>query len=445
MLIRATVSNFKSFNETAELVMVSSSKIRRKENHVKKVHGAKVLKYGVVYGANAAGKSNLIDFFSFFQRVLSDGLSVADGDLYCRNAEENRARLSSFELQFSIGEKVYAYGFTAVLSKHSICDEWLYDIGGAKPLGLLVRDSTNHGAISTDLDLNDQECLRFDTYANDFADERQSLFLAELNRAKRYSPESAFLVFVRVFEWLTNNVITVSPTRPPRDAKYLLSKEGIQKAGRLLGFFDTGVSGIQQQHMKLEAFADIVGKDDLYRIRRDADEKLREVANSKIRGCLQTSDGFYFFDIDKDGISNVSVLRLRHGNVQSLFDFKEESDGTKRLFDLMNILLSEEDDVVYIVDELERSLHPMLLRRFLELFMEHNADGSRQLVFSTHESSIMSQDIFRRDEIWFVDRGEDGNSRLYSLDRFKDRFDKDIAKAYLDGRYGAIPVFSDFE
>jgi AAA15 family ATPase/GTPase len=131
--------------------------------------------------------------------------------------------------------------------------------------------------------------------------------------------------------------------------------------------------------------------------------------------------------------------------VASLFDFKEESDGTKRLFDLMNILLTEEDDVVYVVDELERSLHPMLLKRFLELFMEHNEDGSRQMVFSTHESSIMSQELFRRDEIWFVDRSEDGNSRLYSLDRFKDRFDKDIAKAYLDGRYGAIPVFSDFE
>jgi AAA15 family ATPase/GTPase len=87
----------------------------------------------------------------------------------------------------------------------------------------------------------------------------------------------------------------------------------------------------------------------------------------------------------------------------------------------------------------------MLLKRFLELFMEHNEDGSRQMVFSTHESSIMSQELFRRDEIWFVDRSEDGNSRLYSLDRFKDRFDKDIAKAYLDGRYGAIPVFSDFE
>ena len=219
----------------------------------------------------------------------------------------------------------------------------------------------------------------------------------------------------------------------------------MKRAGELLGYFDTGVSGIAPAEMSLESFADTVGKAYLDQIRQDADEKLRGTITGKIRGCLQTSDGLYFFDVDRSGISNVTMLRLRHRGVTSLFDFKEESDGTKRLFDLMNILLSEEDDILYVIDELERSLHPMLVRRYLELFMERNAKGSSQLVFTTHESSIMSQDIFRRDEIWFVDRGEKGNSRLYSLDRFKDRFDKDIAKAYLDGRYGAIPVFSDSE
>lgn len=85
----------------------------------------------------------------------------------------------------------------------------------------------------------------------------------------------------------------------------------------------------------------------------------------------------------------------------------------------------------------------MLVRRFLELFMERNEQLSCQLVFSTHEASIMDQELFRRDEIWFVDRNDRGDSRLYSLDRFKERFDKDIAKAYLDGRYGAVPAFSD--
>jgi AAA15 family ATPase/GTPase len=73
--------------------------------------------------------------------------------------------------------------------------------------------------------------------------------------------------------------------------------------------------------------------------------------------------------------------------------------------------------------------------------MDLNAGKACQIVFSSHEASIMDQELFRRDEIWFVDRGDDGASRLYSLDRFKDRFDKDVAKAYLEGRYGAVPAF----
>lgn len=445
MLIRAIVSNFKSFDGSTELAMVSSSKIRRKEGHIRKVHSAKVLKYAVVYGANAAGKSNLVDFFGFFQRVLTDGLTIADANLFCRNEESNRERPSSFELQFSINDRVFAYGFTALLSEQQIIDEWLYDISGIKPITLLVRDTSHGDSIDTDLNLPEQERTRFDTYAGDFAGEQQLLFLGELNRSKRYVSGSPFQVFVNTYEWLTTKVVTVSPTKPPRDAQYLLTDEGVKRAGELLGYFDTGVSGIAPAEMSLESFADTVGKAYLDQIRQDADEKLRGTITGKIRGCLQTSDGLYFFDVDRSGISNVTMLRLRHRGVTSLFDFKEESDGTKRLFDLMNILLSEEDDILYVIDELERSLHPMLVRRYLELFMERNAKGSSQLVFTTHESSIMSQDIFRRDEIWFVDRGEKGNSRLYSLDRFKDRFDKDIAKAYLDGRYGAIPVFSDSE
>ena len=126
------------------------------------------------------------------------------------------------------------------------------------------------------------------------------------------------------------------------------------------------------------------------------------------------------------------------------FSFSEESDGTKRLFDLIDMLLIDRPDTVFVVDELERSLHPKLTERFLKLFMEAH-DGIRmQLVFTTHEDTIMDQSLFRRDEIWFVERDADNASRIYSLDRFKERYDKKLSKAYLEGRYGAIPVFRQF-
>ena len=113
-------------------------------------------------------------------------------------------------------------------------------------------------------------------------------------------------------------------------------------------------------------------------------------------------------------------------------------------FDLIDMLLTDRPDTLFVVDELERSLHPKLTERFLKLFMEAH-DGTRmQLVFTTHEDTIMDQILFRRDEIWFVERDADNASNIYSLDRFKERYDKKLSKAYLEGRYGAIPVFKQF-
>lgn len=443
MLIRMTVGNFKSFNEKTELVMVSSSKIRKNGAHVKELHGAKVLKYAAVYGANAAGKSNLIDVFRFIQQVLSQGLTISTSSLYCRNDEANRKRSSVFELQFSCAGKVFAYGFRAILSERRIEEEWLYELSASAPSELLVRDASAPGSISSDAMRTEQDSVRFKTYAADFAGEVGRLFLDELNRSKRYDPGSSFEVFGQAYAWIMQSIVTVRPTQPLRDARYLMSGEGVSRVGRLLASFDTGISELYQERISLEAFSEAVTEQYVDELRDDVDARLRANPNGKIRGGLQTSDGFYFFDIDSDGLSNISMLRMRHRNVAGPFDYREESDGTKRLLDMLNILLRTDDDVVFVVDELERSLHPMLVRRFLELFMEQNEKSSRQLVFTTHEASIMDQGLFRRDEIWFVDRNDRGDSRLYSLDRFKERFDKDIAKAYLDGRYGAVPVFSD--
>ena len=100
--------------------------------------------------------------------------------------------------------------------------------------------------------------------------------------------------------------------------------------------------------------------------------------------------------------------------------------------------------MVFVVDELERSLHPKLTEHFLKLFMEAHEEDRTQLIFTTHEDTIMDQELFRRDEIWFVERDNRNASRMYSLDRFKERYDKRLSKAYLEGRYGAIPVFKQF-
>ena len=145
-----------------------------------------------------------------------------------------------------------------------------------------------------------------------------------------------------------------------------------------------------------------------------------------------------------DGDVEITTLVLKHGNSIFDFSFNEESDGTKRLFDLVDMLLIKDDDMLFVVDELERSLHPKLTQHFLKLFMEAHGEDRVQLIFTTHEDTIMDQELFRRDEIWFVERDGFNSSKIYSLDRFKERYDKKLSKAYLEGRYGAIPVFKQF-
>lgn len=163
-----------------------------------------------------------------------------------------------------------------------------------------------------------------------------------------------------------------------------------------------------------------------------------------IQATLRFDRAFLNFRIDHNGEPSITTLALRHGNPLFDFTFSDESDGTRRLFDLIDMLLTDRQDTLFVVDELERSLHPKLTEHFLQLFMDAHDNARMQLVFTTHEDTIMDLELFRRDEIWFVERNKNNASDIYSLDRFKERYDTKLSKAYLEGRYGAIPVFKHF-
>ena len=108
------------------------------------------------------------------------------------------------------------------------------------------------------------------------------------------------------------------------------------------------------------------------------------------------------------------------------------------------MLVKPNKNSVYVIDEMERSLHPNLFKHFIELLNQYQEISNIQVIFTTHQSEIMSQDLFRRDQIWFVESDKNNDSKIYSLDTFNERFDKKISKAYLEGRYGAIPQFKSF-
>ena len=115
------------------------------------------------------------------------------------------------------------------------------------------------------------------------------------------------------------------------------------------------------------------------------------------------------------------------------------------MLDLIELIIAANygSKSIYVIDEIDRSLHPQLTYKLIESYLRLVDKSELQLIFTTHESHILDLKLLRRDEIWFVNKNQEGESSLYSLEQYNERFDKKINKAYLDGRYGAVPLFDE--
>ena len=154
-----------------------------------------------------------------------------------------------------------------------------------------------------------------------------------------------------------------------------------------------------------------------------------------LKCTLRIENDLYTIRKNSNGY-DVSTLKFKHENSDNSFGAYEESDGTIRILELINILLT--NNKLFLIDELDSSLHPLLVDGLLKIFLSSNINN--QLIITTHESKTLNFELVRRDEIWFSEKDKNGMSRIYSLEEYKDvaRFDKKIDKAYLEGRFGAI-------
>ena len=166
-------------------------------------------------------------------------------------------------------------------------------------------------------------------------------------------------------------------------------------------------------------------------------------ANKKIKAnsFLRVNNELYIFEKKNSESMDIKTIKFEHRNNDGEYSFSEESDGTIRLLDLIEILLNNKRNKVYVIDELDRCLHPQLTYRFVENFLNKTDSKNVQLIVTTHESRLLNFDLLRRDEIWFANREKNGPTKLYSLEDYNERFDKKIDKAYLEGRYGGVPIF----
>lgn len=451
MLIRFNVKNVYSFssrdNDGTEEFSMIAGKVRSKKNHIYDDGNLKLLKFAAVYGANAAGKSNLVKAMELMRQIVLTGLPDGHTEKYCKIDPGNKDRPSYFEVEIKLGEKYYSYGFEVVLSQSRFISEWLVELhADNSEKELFTRDIIQESyTLGSDLTKKGLKS-KLDVYAEDIRGDSSALFLSVMNQNKRnlYEQYKSASVLREVYWWFRKAFDIIYPDQPLSNYAYLSETDKANEVCELITAFGTGVTGFAMVDISLDQV--LLGlprqlQDNiLSKIERQQAAMRNSNEPNAVNMVMRTSNDFFIITIDaKEGVK-CQAIEFNHGGKDVLFKLSEESDGTIRILDLLEVLLAG-DGKTYVVDELDRCLHPSLSYKFVETFFACAAHKSIQLIVTTHESRLMDFDLLRRDEIWFIDKKKTGESDIYSLEEYNARFDQKIDKAYLEGRYGGIPVF----
>lgn len=328
------------------------------------------------------------------------------------------------------------------MDKH-IVSEWLYRVQSGKEICLFQRDEKEDlegYKVQFDATLDaDEAGASFKIYQKDFRAEkmRQKFFLKRV--VERCSADRDYDGFLDAWKWLVG-LATIFPNSTFAELTKLLDDQSQRsELASLLSAFDTGVTSIEEKSLTMQDLLASITAEEREDFQKFYAEAVRKgnVIQSRWRRLLEAWQ-------DQDG-DHVKEMLLRHGESKELFQLKDESDGTKRLFDLLPLLLSKQHFSVILVDELDRSFQTLLAKKFLESFFDKTKGLPSQMIVTTNDTNLLDLSFVRQDEIWFVERGRENDSKLYSLDKFKVRFDKDVMKDYLLGRYGAIPLLDALE
>lgn len=437
MLIRFSVENYRSFNERQIFSMAAGKHTRHKEQVVV-TKGKRLLKAGVIFGANAAGKSNLIKAINFGKNIALRGIKNSmTVNRYFRIDPMAINRPGIFQYDFVCNEHIYSYGFGISYAQNVFLSEWLYLCDDNKEICIFER--TAGEKISTDLRFaNTEDEQRFNIYADDVTD--NTSFLSEICSHKLRGIQE-FSSFFDTLDWFSSLII-IFPQTKYRNLGQLFKSNEKDSLEKLLNYFDTGIEEVITAVRPLEEVLAFLPENFKNDVIRDIQEGFDE-DNKKTAAFVDVTIAGKRFSFTKkeDGAIVGSQLTMNHGNPTDLFELDDESDGTRRLFDLIPLYQKGKENYVILVDELDRSFHTKLTIEFLQKFFEKTEGLTSQLIVTLHDSNVMNLNIFRQDEIWFVERKQDHSSEVYSLNKFKERFDHSVAKDYLLGRYGSIPIF----
>lgn len=416
MLIQFRFENFKSFRDDT-ILDFSATKITEHSNRVVQLGKEKILPVAAIYGANASGKSNVLEAFRFMETYVLE--SFAYNDITEKKSKIRKAKYtpflfdnttregsSLFEVYFIASEdegcKTYNYGFT--LNQEGIVEEWLNikSKTAREFKAVFYRDKNNLDL--SGLPKNSQENIR--TVLG-----KESLIVS-------YGAMFKIEKLKTVLEWFysSNSVNFGDPLENvylshmyPND--FAEDKRVQQNVIKYLSSFDSAIQGF-----------------DIEVVKEEEDEETKVLKIDTLHKIIGTNDTYPI-------------------------SLKDESAGTLKMFALYPIL---EDTLVngsvLFVDELNARLHPLLVRLIILSFLNEETNPKHaQLVFTAHDTWQLANDMLRRDEIWFTDKNEEGVSTLYSLADFtiedgsKIRKDENYEKNYLLGKYGAIPCLKYFD
>jgi uncharacterized protein len=419
MLIEFSIGNYRSFKDRVTFSMVAANLVSKEKsldinNAFDIDKNLKLLKTAAIYGANASGKSNLakaLSFMKWFMVNSSKETQSTDeiGVEPFRLSTETEGRPSFFELVFLMGKQKYRYGFE--VNQERVIAEWLFYVPNVRETKLFERKRDSIKSSKS----YDADGIQQRTRSN-------ALFLSV---SAQFNVDLA----EKILEWITDKVNIISGLHDQTYLNYTIgcfvNNKNRPDIIQLIKKLDLGISEIQvdQEDFTTDSLPDEI-----------PDELKKFIV--KAGGGKATSIGISHRVFDADG-NDRSIEK---------FDLEShESEGTKKVFALAGPLITAlKEGETLIIDEFDARLHPLISLAIVKLFNSKEANpNNAQLIFMTHDTNLLNNKVFRRDQVWFTEKNRYSATDLYSLAEYKIRNDASFESDYIKGRYGAIPYISN--
>jgi len=452
MLIQFTIQNFLSFRDEVTFSMVGVNSDSQHIDHLAQNEageGRSVLPIAAIYGANAAGKSNLVKAISFVKDLVVEGTRTEQSiPVSPFKLSDSGNKPSKFELIFTHQGSQYSYGFR--LNTEQVLEEWLYGIPQGKKKEIKYFERITSTSIQKETNVEFGAILKGKSPTKGISSKRH-LNLEFIATGTRFNQlflteavDRSVKELMPIFNWF-KKVLTIIPAEVScggLETGVYDNESFTDFLSKFLKSTGTGIDSILTEKIDLDFDRHFLN------IPKSSRDKLSQDLDKSSEVMIENSQGGRLI-LSKDATGQLIVMRLRTRHCDedgNLIDFsmEEESEGTQRLIHLIPalFLLKQEPEKVIFLDELDRRLHPLLSRYFVETAINCRAKDN-QLIFTTHDTNLLDLDLLRRDEIWFVEKNKHGVSDCYSLAEFKIRPDLKLEKGYLNARFGAIPFFGD--